>query len=908
MSMQFNFRLAAVLLLSLSVLYGCESATSQLPMLTSISPTSVTVGDPAFDLTVEGTGFTPETLVYFAGTPLTPTVATKTMLKVAVPATAFSIAKTVPVSVTGSLSSNIQFTINNPVPLLTSLSVTSVTTNSGDFELAVEGSKFVFDTKLDFGGITLTPASVTANAMTVTVPASAIAKGRVLSVQANSRGPGGGTSNGLDFTISNPLPQITSLSATSVITGSPDVTLEITGSNFVSDTTVNFGSLVLTPTSCTPNLMEVVIPARAISRGGVLRLTLSSPSPGGGMSNEIPFTVSNPVPSIAALSPPSVTADEGDLTLMITGAGFVPDSRAAIQDMQLSTTFISSTQVAVIVPAGAIAQEGTINLKASNPGPGGGDSNLLAMAVRARAQLAWTKVANSNDRMPNTTKNFNSYSQPSVNSTGLVVFKGQSKGSESSAGSTSGPVRGIYTRRMSASSAPINTVVDNSTPVPQPNNTVYNEGLATFTQYPSFARIDRESDTAAFRGQHQPVYTYTLPDGSETRIGSAGLYSDPAGTLTTGVGLMALAPGYEFFQVPGAAPGTRFDQFPGSPAVVSNHIIAFKGNYTEGDIGETGVFYRDIISSGGKAPVELIASTSTVIPNQPAGGMLTFGSTAPPSGTNGYVLFTGWDNEDSPTVGGIYLAPLAPNPPLQTLVGLSTQVPAEPGGTTFKQLGEGLSFDGRFLAFWASWGSETRTISLDCATDGNKDRLADCNAQYPNGFQTEIPLHQGIFVYDILTGQLAAVAKSPVDFDDFLYWVFSGRATGTTHGGGEEGEDVVPEPPRWRASAFMAVSGQGNSEFTIAFKAKLGTIDGIYLAQGPASATIQTVLDTRMLGSIADAQAPAAAIIATVGVERDSFRGNWLAVSASMLDSATSAGLGGVYVTHAPPAGFGPHQ
>ena len=43
--------------------------------------------------------------------------------------------------------------------------------------------------------------------------------------------------------------------------------------------------------------------------------------------------------------------------------------------------------------------------------------------------------------------------------------------------------------------------------------------LTTFIEPPSFPRIDMRSDTIASRGNHQPVWRYVLPDGSETRAG-----------------------------------------------------------------------------------------------------------------------------------------------------------------------------------------------------------------------------------------------------------------------------------------------------------------------------------------------------------------------------------------------------
>src|SRR5690606_31062252 len=122
------------------------------------------------------------------------------------------------------------------------------------------------------------------------------------------------------------------------------------------------------------------------------------------------------------------------------------------------------------------------------------------------------------------------------------------------------------------------------------------------------------------------------------------------------------------------------------------------------------------------------------------------------------------------------------------------------------------------------------------------------------GFAVQVPLHQGIFVHDIRTGRTRAVAKAPGDFDDFLFWNFSGRVPGS----GEGGDDDDGEMARWRSSAFVAVSGVvdgqlTDAQFHAAFKARRGEvvaaayvdpIDGIYLGRGPGSARLATLVES----------------------------------------------------------------
>jgi hypothetical protein len=505
-------------------------------------------------------------------------------------------------------------------------------------------------------------------------------------------------------------------------------------------------------------------------------------------------------------------------------------------------------------------------------------SSLLAAPALAKEapSFTWTTVANSATVAPPSAKSFNSFNQPSVNTSGLVVFRARAKGPQ--------PFRGVFTRNAVVPGSAVIPVATVDTEVPQPNNLE-----AQFNEFPSFPRISKTGAGVATRGQSSPVWEYTLAEGTDTRIGTSGVYATVGGALTTGASLLGAVPGYEVYAVPGAAAGTRFDQFPGAPSI-DGSTIAFKGNYTEGGGGKTGVYYRNL--SRATNPVVLVANTATRIPNQPAKGTATFGSTAPPSAAGGRMVFLGLDDEDNPTMGGIYLARTNGTPKLQTLVSIGTKVPGQGRGDRFNALGESLSFDGRFVSFWGAWGTATQTITLQCATDGNADVLAYCNEQYPQGFTTTVPVHQGVFVYDTAKSELRAVATTGTQFGGFLYWVYSGHVP--------EGGDDSLEGPRWRSSAFTAVTSSG-SDYQVAFKATpVAGGSGIYLGPGSGHKSVLTVVDTSTAGTSVDAAAPAGSMVSAVGLERDGFRGRYLALSISMLDSLTSESWAGVYLTRAP--------
>jgi hypothetical protein len=553
---------------------------------------------------------------------------------------------------------------------------------------------------------------------------------------------------------------------------------------------------------------------------------------------------------------------------------------------------------------------------------------MLAMTVLAAPKpdtaFEWTIVVNNNDLIPPLEqRTFNSYNQPSVNANGLVVMRARSRG-----GPPLGPAtHGIYTRDMSVADSEIVRILDKTSAVPNPNN------LGTkFTETPSFPRIDMHSATIATRGNHGPVHRYSLGDDDETRAGTTGIYTNPFGDLITGAAKLGHVPAFSFFGVPefGDIP---FEVFPGAPSVTNGNTIVFKGNYTAEGMARTGVYYRDLTSgsTGGSAWAVMIANSAhTLIP----GTEVVFGSTAPPNAAGNSVVFAGFDNEEAPTLGGIYLAPLQYLPSLKALVSIGDRVPGQSGENRFTAIGEGIAFDGRYVGFWGAWGNQTRTVKLHCKEEGNKNRIAYCNqALYcaatgetlgdPGSIcddqddprfgkscyaKREVPVNQGIFVHDTETGKTHLVAKRGKQIDNFLYWNFSGRVPCASHGHSAEGGEDDGESVRWRSSAFVAVSAGVGATFNTAFKARSGglrngiyadPVDGIYVRMGPGQAPVITAVDTTMNGQVLDAEAPPDSTIAEVGLEREGLRGRWFAINASMEveGGEEEDGMAGVYIT-----------
>jgi hypothetical protein len=557
-------------------------------------------------------------------------------------------------------------------------------------------------------------------------------------------------------------------------------------------------------------------------------------------------------------------------------------------------------------------------------------------------------MVSSGSAMSTSPKVFNSYNQPAINKNGAVVFRARSRGgmgggeSGGMSGSGGEPERGIYMRNL-AEQGPLYMVFRRGGTVPQPNNTTIRntDQLASFNEFPSVPRIDAGSDTIATRGQSTPLWTYMLEDGSETRTGTSGVYTSSGhGMPTTGASMLGDvfelgAQVFPYFQVPvhGAVPaGTGFDQFPGSPAVTERTTIVFKGNFAVAGVGKTGVFYRDFAAKGGVAPIDLIASSFTNIPGctpitSPA---CLFGSTAPPSAGGKYAVFAGYDNEQAPTLGGIYRARLGNKPiVLETVVKIGDPVPET--DATFDRFGEAISVssNGRHVLFWGGWGG-TIGVPLICPDEGSEPMRKACDdatndaAEVGEDTMGQVPRYQGFFLRDMQSGATTVIARTGDMIDgrpieDFVYWNFSGRVPGKGHEGGEEDGEETEEMARWRSTSFGAVSGTGAPGMSV-IKARFeDNKDGIENEHALLLRDVKpsglgelvSLLRTGDLGAMVDPEAPTGAVISALGIERDGFRGNWLAINVSMLvpsaevtaaadggESEEETGWAGIYAAH----------
>ena len=307
--------------------------------ITSVAPSSTTAGGPAFTLTVNGTGFTSGTTVFWNTTALATTPVNAGQLTATVPAGLIAQPGSASITAqTGNLVSNaVTFTITTPLPVLTSISPSTAVAGRPAFTLTVNGSGFLSGTTVLWNGASLGTTFVSSTQLNAAVTANLIAQQGSASVTVSS---GDSVSNALTFTITAPVPAITSISPSSVTAGSASLTLTINGTGFapgaVAAVSLNVGNnfasgTPLATTFVSATQVTAIVPAALIAQPGSVPITLANggevaetggfPVFFGPFSNTVTLAIAPPAPVITSISPATVTAGSAALTLTVNGNG-----------------------------------------------------------------------------------------------------------------------------------------------------------------------------------------------------------------------------------------------------------------------------------------------------------------------------------------------------------------------------------------------------------------------------------------------------------------------------------------------------------------------------------------------------------------------------------------------------------
>jgi hypothetical protein len=205
---------AAALLASLILLLNsCSSSPGNIPtpVLSSISPASITGGSADFTLFLSGTGFETTSVGFLDGT-MRPSKLNKTTGQIEMSITAADVAvpdASVQVTVVnpspGGTSNAITFVVNpvaNGAPTITGFTPSSATAGTmGPFAVSVAGTGFVQTSVVNWNGSPRTTTFVSSSQLMVNFTTQDLATAGSGSVSVSNPAPGGGVSPSKNFPV-----------------------------------------------------------------------------------------------------------------------------------------------------------------------------------------------------------------------------------------------------------------------------------------------------------------------------------------------------------------------------------------------------------------------------------------------------------------------------------------------------------------------------------------------------------------------------------------------------------------------------------------------------------------------------------------------------------------------------------
>jgi hypothetical protein len=272
---------------------------------------------------------------------------------------------------------------SNPVPMLISMAPTTAPAGSSALTLTVNGSGFVAGSVVQWNGSPRTTTYSAPGLLLAAIPAADLAVAGAAQVTVVNPAPGGGTSAALPFTITNVLPVASALSPSSVVVGSPAFELTVSGSGFVSGSTVQWNETARVTTFMSSTSLKAAIPAADVASAGTAQVRVVNPAPGGGNSASLTFTVQNPAPQVTSLIPATVTVGASAFELTLTGTGFVPGAVVLWNGADRPTTFVNSMRLTATIAAADVVVEGRFPVTVRNPAPAVGPSNNVTFLVAA---------------------------------------------------------------------------------------------------------------------------------------------------------------------------------------------------------------------------------------------------------------------------------------------------------------------------------------------------------------------------------------------------------------------------------------------------------------------------------------------------------------------------------------------
>lgn len=283
-----------------SVAHSSASASAHVtvanpdPTLSAISPANLAAGSADTTITLSGGGFAAQSVAQANGTALATRAVSDTQLTAVIPSALLAIAGTLSITVEnpmpgGGTSTSETLTISIAVsvkPATQTLDVnqsqqfTATVAGATDQSVSwavdgVTGGNSTIGMITTAGLYTAPGAPPSPNSVTITATSSADATQSATAAA----------------TIVNPAPALYSISPDAATAGDPDTTLTVGGANDTAQSVVYFNSTALATVYGGPTQLTATISSSLLASTGTFSITVVTPTPSGGTSTSLSFSV-----------------------------------------------------------------------------------------------------------------------------------------------------------------------------------------------------------------------------------------------------------------------------------------------------------------------------------------------------------------------------------------------------------------------------------------------------------------------------------------------------------------------------------------------------------------------------------------------------------------------------------------
>ena len=356
---------------STAATFTVTSAT--LPTITSLSPTSTTIGAPSFLLTITGTNFTSNATVTVGNnsTPRSVQFIDAQHVKVTIFPSDTNTAGNVPITLTvpgttggTSNSFNLYVTAQN-APVITSLDPATLPANSTSLKVLINGTGFLLDDMILLDNSGRGTEFISATQMALTLLSSDVASPHVSNVQVE-RHDLTATSAPAQLTIvAANVPAITSVSPSHGTVGSTQPVIAVFGQNFTSNSIVTVDGSPRVTQYISPTELDATLTGGDLAAAHDVQLAVVANA---GTSASVTYSIVTAVPTITTLSPTSAISGDNGFQLTVTGTNFSPTSIVNVNGLPRSTTQNINGALVTNVSATEIASPGTLQITVTDNG------------------------------------------------------------------------------------------------------------------------------------------------------------------------------------------------------------------------------------------------------------------------------------------------------------------------------------------------------------------------------------------------------------------------------------------------------------------------------------------------------------------------------------------------------------